>query len=129
MNTTSGSGDAPNGLSLADLVACMRTLTVQDNVHTFQQVCSRDLELTLLEEHAGRYIPIVEDASDFLALLYVPFTWQRCVPPGISTNSLSTSQVLGDESCVGRLDRLLARIPYSRRPPLLLTSYLGLTVE
>ena len=49
----------------------MRTLTVQDNVHAFQQVCSRDLELTLLEEHAGRYIPIVEDTADFLDLLYI----------------------------------------------------------
>ena len=72
MDTTSESGDTPNGLSLADLVACMRTLTVQDNFHTFQQVCSRDLELTLLEEHAGRYIPIVEDTANFLDLLFVP---------------------------------------------------------
>ena len=75
MNTNSESGNAPNGLSLADLVTCMRNLIVpkqRSYVLSLQHVCSPDLELRLLEELAGRYIPIIEDAYDFLDLLFVP---------------------------------------------------------
>ena len=68
------------------------------HAHSLQHAYSRDLELGLLKGHAGRYIPIVEKASDFLDLLFVPYTWQRCVPPGITAHSLSMSQVLTPET-------------------------------
>ena len=77
------------------------------------------------------YIPIVEDAADFLDLLYIRPLYLAKVRAtwNYRTFTVDVASTYSRDSCVRRPDRPLALIPYSRRPLQLLTSYLGVAVE